>query len=219
MNDKGCNILRQTPVVPVIRIEDVKTAVPLAQALVAGGITVLEVTLRTACGLEAISRIRGEVEGAIVGAGTVLNGFDLDNALDAGSEFIITPGLTSSLLKAGATCGVPFIPGVATASELMSCVDAGLNTLKFFPAEASGGVKTLKAFGGPFPDVHFCPTGGISPANLADYLAVPSVLTVGGSWLAPDNLIASNKWAEISRLAEETCALAAKIKATLNHSH
>ncbi|MCK9502780.1 MAG: bifunctional 4-hydroxy-2-oxoglutarate aldolase/2-dehydro-3-deoxy-phosphogluconate aldolase [Porticoccaceae bacterium] len=218
MNDKGRQILQQAPAVPVISIHDLATAVPLAQALVAGGIPVLEVTLRTPCGLDAIARIKAEVEGAIVGAGTVLSEFDLDNALNAGSEFVITPGLTPPLLSAGAGCGVPFIPGIATASELMNCVAAGLDTVKFFPAEACGGVNALKALNGPFPDVRFCPTGGISPGNLGDYLAVPAVLTVGGSWLIPDKLVAAANWAGITRLAQETCALVANIKAALNKS-
>lgn len=204
-------ILARAPVVPVITINDIATAVPLAQALVAGGIPVLEVTLRTEHGLDAIRQIRAEVEGAIVGAGTVLSIGDLDAALDAGSEFIITPGLTDTLLRAGASCGVPFMPGVATVSEMMRCLEQGLDTLKFFPAEASGGASALKAFSGPFPEVAFCPTGGIGLNNIGDYLKLPSVLSVGGSWLAPDKLIASGDWAGITRLAREACELVASL--------
>ncbi len=200
-------ILKQAPVVPVITIRDINTAVPLAQTLVAGGLPVLEITLRTPEGLAAIRLIRHEVEGAVVGAGTVLGQGDLDAALQAGSEFIVTPGLTDNLLRAGAACGVPFIPGVATVSELMVCLEQGLDTLKFFPAEAVGGAAALKAFGGPFPQVRFCPTGGIGPANIHQYLALASVLSVGGSWLTPDDLVARGDWAAILRLAREACAL------------
>jgi len=184
----------------------------LAQALVSGGIPVLEITLRTAYGLEAIRLIKNEVAGAIVGAGTVTNSRDLDNALNAGSEFIITPGITDNLLKAGVSCGMPFIPGIATVSELMSCVEKDVNILKFFPAEASGGVNALKAFVGPFPGVRFCPTGGINLNNMADYLALPSVLSVGGSWIVPDKLIATEDWASITALAREACGLAASLR-------
>lgn len=207
------HLLTQAPIVPVISISDIDSAVPLARALIAGGIPVLEVTLRTAHGLEAIRRIRAEVEGAIVGVGTVLNERDLDSAVAAGSEFIITPGLTDRLLQAGIDCGVPFMPAVATVSDLMRCLENGLDTLKFFPAEAMGGVKTLKAFAGPFPDVCFCPTGGIGLHNIADYLALPTVLTVGGSWVVPEQLIADGNWSEITLLAREAVELVASLNA------
>lgn len=206
-------LLKQAPIVPVIAINDINNAVPLANALLAGGIPVLEVTLRTAHGLEAIRRIKGEVEGAIVGVGTVLNTQDLDNSVAAGSEFIITPGLTDKLLQAGLACGVPFMPAVATVSDLMRCLENGLDTLKFFPAEAMGGVKTLKAFAGPFPEVCFCPTGGIGLHNLADYLALPTVLTVGGSWVVPEKLIAEGDWSGITRLARDATELVSTINA------
>lgn len=207
------DILRQAPVVPVIAINDINSAVPLAQALVAGGIPVLEVTLRTACGLEAIRRIKAEVEGAIVGVGTVVTTNELHAAISAGSQFVITPGLTDGLLAAGSDCGVPFIPAIATVSELMRCQYAGLDTLKFFPAEAMGGAATLKAIAGPFPDVAFCPTGGIGLHNLADYLALASVLTVGGSWVCPEALIAQRNWPAITSLAAEATQLVASLRA------
>lgn len=207
------SVLALAPVVPVITISDPAHAVPLARALVAGGIRVLEITLRSAHGLDAIRRVRAEVEGAVVGAGTVSNCRELEQALAAGSEFVITPGLTPALLRAGVQCGVPFIPGVATVSELMTGLEQGLDTLKFFPAEAVGGAAALKAFGGPFPQVRFCPTGGIGPANIHQYLALASVLSVGGSWLTPDDLVARGDWAAILRLAREACALVTTLNA------
>ncbi|MBR9912249.1 MAG: bifunctional 4-hydroxy-2-oxoglutarate aldolase/2-dehydro-3-deoxy-phosphogluconate aldolase [Gammaproteobacteria bacterium] len=212
MSRTSREILKLAPVVPVITIRDIKDAVPLAKALVAGGIPVLEVTLRTPQGLEAIRLMKQEVEGAVVGAGTIVNERDLDNAVEAGSEFIITPGLTDNLLRAGMKCGVTFLPGIATISDLMRCMEHGLDTLKFFPAEAAGGAKTLKAFSGPFPDIRFCPTGGIGLNNIADYLAVSSVLSVGGSWLTPDNLINAGDWAGITRLAKEATEKVASIR-------
>lgn len=206
MNTRLHEILARAPVVPVITINAVESAVPLARALLAGGIPVLEITLRTRHGLEAIRRIQGEVEGVIVGAGTVINADDYSRAVKAGSEFIVTPGLTEHLLHAGLDFGVPFLPGVATVSELMCCMEKNLRTLKFFPAEAAGGVQMLKAFAGPFPDARFCPTGGIGLANMGDYLALPSVLAVGGSWLTPDQLMAAQDWQAITALAREASA-------------
>lgn len=205
-------IFSLAPVIPVITVDELEKAVPLARSLVRGGLPVLEITLRTPQGLDAITLIKNEVSEAIVGAGTVLNESDLEKALNSGSEFVITPGLTPELLRAGAYCGVAFMPGVATVSEMMCCLDAGLTALKFFPAEASGGVKTLKAFGGPFPDVTFCPTGGIGPHNLANYLDIPSVKTVGGSWMTPKIMLADADWEGITRLAEEACALVTSIR-------
>ena len=195
------------PVVPVIVINDLDHAIPMAQALVQGGIPVLEVTLRTPQGLEAIRRIKAEVEGAVVGAGTVTNIKQLDDALSAGSEFIVTPGVTPTLLDAGVSCGVPFLPGIATVGEMMSCMEKGLTTLKFFPAEANGGAAALKAIGGPFPEMSFCPTGGIGPKNIAEYLALKSVKSVGGSWLTPNNVMSENNWQGITDLATEACQL------------
>lgn len=212
MSDTSRDILKQAPVVPVITIHDIDTAVPLANALIAGGIPVLEVTLRTPQGLEAISLIKAEVEGAVVGAGTITNTVGLQQAIDAGSEFIITPGLTDSLLAAGVACGVPFMPGTATVSDVMRCLEAGIDVMKFFPAEANGGAKALKAFAGPFAGVSFCPTGGIGLGNMADYLALPSVLSVGGSWICPDDLIAKGEWQAITDLAAEACEAVNQIK-------
>jgi len=210
--EKAREVLKKAAVVPVITINHLAEAVPLARALIAGGIPVLEVTLRTAAALEAIRLIRAEVPDAIVGAGTVLSLEDLKKAVDAGSEFIITPGITDSLLEAGVNCGVPFIPGIATVSELMRCRDKGLRTLKFFPAEANGGAAALKAFAGPFADMTFCPTGGIGPANIAAYLSLPSVLSVGGSWIVPNKQIAAGEWEDITRLASESVRLVSEMR-------
>lgn len=213
MNTPLHKILAQAPVIPVITINDPLAAVPLAKALMAGGLPVLEITLRTAHGLDAVRRIRAEVEGAIVGAGTILNPQDLANAIAVGSEFIVSPGITANLLSAGVDCGVPFMPGIATVSELMCCLDKGFDTVKFFPAEALGGANTLKAFAGPFPSVSFCPTGGIGPANLGEYLALPSVRGIGGSWMASPGLVAGGQWGEITRLAREATELVGSLRA------
>lgn len=212
MNNQARSLLIRAPLVPVITIHNIEDAVPLARALQRGGIHLLEMTLRTPRALEAISRIRAEVEGAVVGAGTVLNRADLDNALAAGSEFVITPGATTDLLAAGGRCGVPFYPGVSTALEVMNCLEHNLDTLKFFPAEASGGVKKLKAFSGPFAQVCFCPTGGIGPHNLAEYLALDNVLSVGGSWMVPDELVTAGQWSAVSKLAAQACEQVANLQ-------
>lgn len=177
-------IMRVSPVIPVIVIEDVADAVPMAQALVAGGLRVLEVTLRTPAALEAM-RAMATVEGAIVGAGTVLNPRDLDAALEAGAQFIVSPGLTDSLGKEAVASGIPFLPGVANAGDIMRGLDLGLAHFKFFPAVTSGGIPALKALTGPFGGIKFCPTGGISLATAPEWLAVEPVLCVGGSWLVP----------------------------------
>lgn len=196
-------ILSQAPVVPVLAIDNLDDAVPLANALVAGGIPVLEVTLRTPVGLPAIRAIREAVPGAIVGAGTVVNAADFEAAVDAGSQFIVTPGLTQGILDVASGSAVDLIPGVATVSEMMRALDHGIDCLKFFPAEASGGAAALKAFGGPFPAVKFCPTGGIGLHNINDYLALRSVVTVGGSWLTPSGLLAAQDWDAVTALARE----------------
>ena len=205
-------ILRAAPVVPVLTIESVADAVPLARALVAGGIPVLEVTLRSAAGLPAISAIREAVPEAVVGAGTVTGPAQFDAARRAGSAFVVTPGLTDPLLAAAADGDLPLLAGVATASELMRALDAGLDCCKFFPAEAAGGIAALKAFAGPFPDVVFCPTGGIGLHNLDRYLALPNVITVGGSWLTPPALMTARDWPAIGRLAAEACARVAALR-------
>jgi 2-dehydro-3-deoxyphosphogluconate aldolase/(4S)-4-hydroxy-2-oxoglutarate aldolase len=180
-------IMRTAPVIPVIVIEDVAHAVPMAQALVAGGLTVLEVTLRTPAALEAIRAMKS-VPGAIVGAGTVLNAADLDASLEAGAEFIVSPGLTPTLGKEAVASGIPFLPGTANAGDIMLGLDLGLSHFKFFPAATSGGVPALKALTGPFGGVYFCPTGGITLETAPDWLALEQVLCVGGSWLLPKGI-------------------------------
>lgn len=177
-------IMRLAPVIPVLVIEDVAHAVPIAEALVAGGLPVLEVTLRTAAAIDVIKAMK-QVKGAVVGAGTVLNPRELDAALAAGSEFIVSPGLTENLGKAAVASGVPFLPGTANAGDIMTGLDLGLTRFKFFPAEASGGIAALKAIAAPFGMARFCPTGGITPATAPDWLAIDPVICVGGSWLVP----------------------------------
>lgn len=196
-------ILSLGPVVPVIVIEDIKDAVPLARALISGGVKVLEVTLRTACGLDAIKKIIAEVPEAVVGAGTVTSVEQLKEVTKAGVEFIITPGLTPSILKTAVEGSVPVIPGIATIGELMTAKEAGLTAFKFFPAEINGGTAALKAFSGPIPDAKFCPTGGINIKNYRDYLALKNVICVGGSWFVPTDLIKNGNFAEITKLARE----------------
>ena len=176
------SIMLLSRVIPVLVIDDVAHAVPIAKALVAGGLFALEVTLRTPVALEVIAEM-AKVEGAVVGAGTVLNELDLQRAIDAGAQFIVSPGLTEPLGKAAIASGIPFLPGIANAGDIMRGLDMGLSHFKFFPAEASGGVKALKSLIGPFGDCRFCPTGGITLANAADWLAIDAVLCVGGSWI------------------------------------
>lgn len=177
-------IMRTAPVIPVLVIDDAAEARPLAEALVAGGLTVLEVTLRTPAALDAIREMK-QVPGAIVGAGTVLDKRHLDAALDAGAEFIVSPGLTDNLARSVIAAGVPYLPGVATTSDVMRGLDLGLDRFKFFPAAASGGTPTLKAFAAVFGDVRFCPTGGITEATAPEWLALEAVLCIGGSWVVP----------------------------------
>ncbi len=196
-------IMRVAPVIPVIVIEDEAHAVPLAEALVAGGLRVLEVTLRTPAALPAIRAMK-QVEGAIVGAGTVTNARELDAALEAGSEFIVSPGLTEPLGRAAVAAGVPFLPGIANAGDIMRGLDLGLDRFKFFPAMAAGGLPALKALAAPFGNVRFCPTGGISLDNAAEWLAFDPVLCVGGSWVSPKG--APDK-AVVEQLAREAFAL------------
>lgn len=178
------DIMRTAPVIPVLVIEDVAQAAPIAAALVAGGLRVLEVTLRTASALEVIREMK-QIPGAIVGAGTVLNEHALQDALDAGAEFIVSPGLTDTLAKATIAANVPYLPGIATASDIMRGLDLGLDRFKFFPAEANGGIPALKAIAAPFGAVRFCPTGGITAATAPAWLALEAVLCCGGSWLVP----------------------------------
>ena len=176
------SIMLRSRVIPVLVIDDVAPAAPIAKALVAGGLFALEVTLRTPAALEVIAEM-AKVENAVVGAGTVLNEQDLQRAIDAGAQFIVSPGLTEPLGKAAIASGIPFLPGIANAGDIMRGLDMGLSHFKFFPAEASGGVKALKSLIGPFGNCRFCPTGGITLANAAEWLAIDAVLCVGGSWL------------------------------------
>lgn len=196
------------PVIPVLVIDNAEQAVPLARALLEGGVRVLEVTLRTVCALEAISRIAKEVPEAMIGAGTVTNIQQFNEAEAAGAKFIISPGLTDSLLNYASGSDVPLIPGISTVSELMMGKDAGLNEFKFFPAEANGGTQALKALVSPFPSVRFCPTGGITPQNAGHYLALPNVVCVGGSWLATAQDLRENNYQRITALARATAELA-----------
>ncbi|OCG02700.1 bifunctional 4-hydroxy-2-oxoglutarate aldolase/2-dehydro-3-deoxy-phosphogluconate aldolase [Gilliamella apis] len=199
-------ILTLGPVVPVIVIERLEDAVPLAKALIAGGVKVLEVTLRTECALDAIKKIIKEVPEAVVGAGTVTTVEQLKQATEAGVEFIITPGITDSILKAAVEGTVPVIPGIATISELLTAQEYGLTALKFFPAEVNGGVAALKAFAGPCGYMKFCPTGGVNPKNYRDYLALDNVLCVGGTWFIPTDAIANGDFAKITEMAKEAVA-------------
>ena len=195
-------ILRAAPVVPVLAIDDLDDAVPLARALVDAGLPVLEVTLRTPVALDAIRRMR-DVPGAIVGAGTVLTARDLAAVEAAGATFAISPGATDALYAAAKSSAIPFLPGIATASELMRGLEHGWTRFKFFPAEASGGIAALKGFSGPFPQVKFCPTGGIDAAKAPTYRALPNVLTVGGSWMVPGDALKAKDWARIALLARD----------------
>ncbi|WP_199104234.1 bifunctional 4-hydroxy-2-oxoglutarate aldolase/2-dehydro-3-deoxy-phosphogluconate aldolase [Aquitalea sp. ASV11] len=201
-------LLRQGPVVPVIVVNDAAVAVDLARALVDGGIRVLEVTLRTKAALAAMRRMRDEVPGAIVGAGTLRNRAQLEAALDAGAQFGVSPGLTPELASAARNANLTLLPGVATASEAMRAQDEGFDILKLFPAEAVGGIKLLKSLAGPLPDLRFCPTGGIDLTKAKDYLALQNVLAVGGSWLTPEDAIANRDWARITELARQASTLA-----------
>ena len=197
------DIMKTAPVIPVIVVDEIEQARPLARALVAGGLRVLEVTLRTPVALDAIRAMR-EVEGAIVGAGTVTNQRDLAAALDAGSEFIVSPGLTESLGKAAIRENVPFLPGIANSGDIMRGLDLGLTHFKFFPAMAAGGLPALKALAAPFGQCRFCPTGGVSADNAAEWLAFDPVLCVGGSWVAPRGAVDENA---VQRLAQEASRL------------
>jgi 2-dehydro-3-deoxyphosphogluconate aldolase/(4S)-4-hydroxy-2-oxoglutarate aldolase len=193
-------VMKLSPVIAVVTIADAAHAAPLTRALVAGGVPAIEITLRTPAAMEAI-RQAARVEGAVVGAGTVLSIQDLRAAADQGAQFAVSPGATPSLLSAAASGPVALLPGVATASELMAGLELGYSCFKFFPAEAAGGQLMLKSLAGPFAQAKFCPTGGVSLDNAADYLALPNVLCVGGSWLAPEKLMAAGEWAAIEDLA------------------
>ena len=200
--EKLAALFRQAVVIPVLTIEKLEHAVPLARALVAGGVRVLEVTLRTPVAVDAAKAIISEVPDAVVGIGTILNGDDLARTKALGAVFGISPGATPELLKAAAASDLPFAPGIATASELMAALAAVFDLVKFFPAEQSGGIKALRALAGPFPNANFCPTGGIGEANAASWLAEPNVLCVGGSWLCPAADVRSGNWAGITAMCE-----------------
>ena len=195
------------PVIPVLAIDRIEDALPLCRALVDNGLPVLEITLRTACALDAIALVARELPHACVGAGTVLSAADLAKVTEAGARFAISPGATDTLFNAAKTSAVPLIPGIATASELMRGLEHGWQRFKFFPAESSGGVAALKGFGGPFAHVRFCPTGGIDAAKAPSYLALPNVACVGGSWMLPADALAARDWERIGGLAREAAAL------------
>lgn len=195
------SLFSRSPLLPLLNIERLEDVLPLADALAEGGITTLEITLRTALGIDAIALLRSQRPALTVGAGTVLAAEQFEAVLAAGAQFVVTPGCTDELLQCGLEAAVPLLPGIATASELMSGYRLGYRRFKLFPAQILGGVGLLRAFAGPFRDVRFCPTGGVSQANLAEYLALPNVMAVGGSWVAPAELVAQQRWGEITALA------------------
>ncbi|RVY45867.1 KHG/KDPG aldolase [Helicobacter pylori] len=207
MQDKIIEVLQISPIVPVVVVEDIKDAVPLAQSLIEGGIPIIEVTLRSSCALEAIELIAKNVPKMRVGAGTILNPTQLEQAQNRGAEFLISPGLTIKLLEHAKKKDMPLIPGVSSSSEVMQALEWGYNALKFFPAEYCGGVKLLNAFNGPFKGVKFCPTGGISADNMRSYLNLENVLCVGGSWLTPKDLIQNKEWDKITEICKRALAL------------
>ena len=201
------DIMRTGPVIPVIVIDKLEDAVPLARALVAGGIRVLEVTLRTPMALQAIEAIANEVEGAITGVGTITRAQDFDLARKAGALFGVSPGLTPELAAAARDGALPLLPGVMTPSDVIAARGAGFTELKLFPAQQAGGIGMLKALAGPFPDVTFCPTGGISVATATDFLALANVACVGGSWLTPADAVAEKNWTRITELARQAASM------------
>jgi 2-dehydro-3-deoxyphosphogluconate aldolase / (4S)-4-hydroxy-2-oxoglutarate aldolase len=203
MNLTALQVMQDAPVIPVIVLHDVAHAVPLARALVAGGIRMLEVTLRTPVALQCIERIAQEVPGAVVGAGTVRNAADAQAAAKAGAQFAVSPGYSSAVGRACRDAGLPLLPGVATGSEIMMASEDGYTQLKFFPAMQAGGPVMLKAWSGPFFDVQFCPTGGVSTQNAHEFLTLPNVVCVGGSWLTPGDAVEKGDWARITQLASE----------------
>ncbi|MFF8811885.1 bifunctional 4-hydroxy-2-oxoglutarate aldolase/2-dehydro-3-deoxy-phosphogluconate aldolase [Streptomyces pactum] len=201
------SVLDLAPVIPVVVLDDAADAVPLARALVAGGLPAIEITFRTAVAPEAVRTIAREVPGAVVGAGTVLTPAQVNTAVAAGARFLVSPGWTDRLLTALRASGLPFLPGVSTASEVMALLERGVTEMKFFPAEAAGGTRLLSALASPLPRARFCPTGGIGPATAASYLALPNVGCVGGSWMVPREVLRAGDWATVERLAREAAAL------------
>ncbi len=210
MHDRSASLielLAGQPVVPVLKIERLADAVPLACALAAGGLPAIEITLRTECALDAIRLVVEEVPEAIVGAGTILSGKDFRHAADAGARFIVSPGTTQELLDEAHLRPVPFLPGAITPSEIMALADEGYSVVKFFPAEQAGGAAFLKSLASPLSAMRFCPTGGISPKNAGDYLALPNVVCIGGSWVASDDLLSGGRWDEVTALAAQAAGL------------
>ncbi|MEW2163800.1 bifunctional 4-hydroxy-2-oxoglutarate aldolase/2-dehydro-3-deoxy-phosphogluconate aldolase [Streptomyces sp. NPDC007084] len=201
------SVLDLAPVVPVVVVADAADAVPLARALVAGGLPAIEVTLRTPAALDAIRAIAAEVPDAVVGAGTVLTPEQVAESVAAGARFLVSPGWTDALLDAMKTSGVPFLPGVSTTSEVVALLERGVREMKFFPAQAAGGTAYLKSLAGPLPQARFCPTGGIGPDTAPDYLALPNVGCVGGSWMLPADAVAARDWQRVEQLAREASAL------------
>ncbi|PRH76063.1 keto-deoxy-phosphogluconate aldolase [Streptomyces solincola] len=205
--EPGPSVLDMSPVIPVVVVEDAADAVPLARALVAGGLPAIEVTLRTPAALDAIRAIAAEVPEAVVGAGTVISPEHVVAAVAAGARFLVSPGWTEGLLEAMRASGLPYLPGVSTVSEVLALLERGVGEMKFFPAEAAGGAAYLKSLGGPLPQARFCPTGGIGPAAAPGYLALPNVGCVGGTWMLPADALAAKDWGRVERLAREASAL------------
>ncbi|MBT2676154.1 bifunctional 4-hydroxy-2-oxoglutarate aldolase/2-dehydro-3-deoxy-phosphogluconate aldolase [Streptomyces sp. ISL-14] len=201
------SVLDLAPVVPVVVIEDASDAVPLARALVTGGLPAIEVTLRTPAALDAIREIAGAVPEAVVGAGTVITPAQVTQSVAAGARFLVSPGWTDVLLGAMRASGVPFLPGVSTTSEVVALLERGVREMKFFPAQAAGGAAYLRSLAGPLPQARFCPTGGIGPATAPDYLALPNVACVGGSWMLPADAVAARDWGRVEALAREAAGL------------
>ena len=206
--DKLIALLKGQPVIPVLKIDDASDAVPLARALARGGLPVIEITMRTPGALEAIRRAAAEVPEAIVGAGTILTAAQFEQATAAGSRFIVSPGATREVFAAARGSAVPLLPGAITPSEMMAALEEGLDFLKFFPAEQAGGAAFLKSLASPFAGLRFCPTGGVTTRNAGDYLSLPNVICIGGSWVAPDDAVKAGNWAMIEKLAREAAALA-----------
>ncbi|MFE9447913.1 bifunctional 4-hydroxy-2-oxoglutarate aldolase/2-dehydro-3-deoxy-phosphogluconate aldolase [Streptomyces sp. NPDC006739] len=201
------SVLDLAPVVPVVVVADAADAVPLARALVAGGLPAIEVTLRTPAALDAIRAVTREVPGAVVGAGTVLTPGQVDRCVGAGARFLVSPGWTEALLGAMRGAGVPFLPGVSTASEVVALLEHGVREMKFFPAQAAGGAPYLRSLAGPLPQARFCPTGGIGPQTAPEYLRLPNVGCVGGSWMVPADAVAAGDWARVEELARAAAGL------------
>ncbi|WCN01039.1 bifunctional 4-hydroxy-2-oxoglutarate aldolase/2-dehydro-3-deoxy-phosphogluconate aldolase [Streptomyces sp. M92] len=205
----SASVLDLAPVVPVVVVDDLADAVPLARALVAGGLPAIEVTLRTPVALDAVRAIAAEVPDAVVGAGTVITARQVEEVVAAGARFLVSPGWTDALLEAMRASGVPFLPGVSTTSEVVALLERGVREMKFFPAEAAGGTAYLKALAAPLPQARFCPTGGITPASAPEYLALPNVGCVGGSWMLPKDAVAGRDWERVAALARAAAGLSA----------